>query len=689
MNGQSAAKAALARVSARARQLALAGVGAALLLGGSAIRAQALPPIDDFFRSAAIDSARLSPSGRYLAIVIGAKGARARLGVLDLDQPDQGAKVVARFDDADVTDVHWVDDQRLLFGASDSDAPVERRRPRGLMAVNRDGSELRALIKRKWTERISEGNTRIVTRLLEPDHYFHSIVHDGSGDIIVGQARWDNIGDFTSVVLRRLDTRTGVVRPLVKAPDSYASDWVVDAQGEARAALSESAGRSRLYWRASKDAEWTLLLDEPAAFGAAVQPQWVDADTLYVTAPTGPAGTRALFRFDVAARRIAAEPLFSIDGFDYSGGREHDGGRTVGIHYTADADGSHWFDADLQAAQREVDALLPGTVNRLTCTRCSGSPRLLVRSHADRQPPVFRIFDTKTRKLEMVGASRPWIDPKQMAEQDFVRIAARDGRSLPIYVTRPRGKSAQPRPAVVLVHGGPHVRGNSWGWNEDAQFLASRGYVVIEPEFRGGDGFGWAHLAAGFKQWGLAMQDDVTDATRWAIREAGVDPKRICIAGASYGGYATLMGLVREPDLYRCGINWVGVTDPGLMFSINHSDLPDDYKRYGMRTMLGDPEKDKERFAQTSPIAQAARITQPLLMAYGAVDRRVPIEHGTRFRDAVTRHNRDVEWVVYADEGHGWGSPDNTRDFWSRVEKFLARHIGPSAAVADAAAPAR
>jgi dipeptidyl aminopeptidase/acylaminoacyl peptidase len=203
--------------------------------------------------------------------------------------------------------------------------------------------------------------------------------------------------------------------------------------------------------------------------------------------------------------------------------------------------------------------------------------------------------------------------------------------------------------------------------------------VVIEPEFRGGDGFGLRHLEAGYKQWGLAMQDDVTDATRWAIKEAGVDPKRICIAGASYGGYAALMGLVREPELYRCGINWVGVTEPEYLFSLSWSDLPEDWKRHGLRTMLGDPQADKERFTATSPLQQAAKIRQPLLLAYGAADERVPLKHGTDFRDAVTRHNRDVEWVSYSDEGHGWGAMETRRDFWTRVEKFLARNIGDAA----------
>lgn len=657
--------------------------GALALWAGSAMAsAQAPTSIDDFFRVPAIDSADLSPSGRYLAIVIGAAGQRSGLAVLDLDQRDLAAKGVARFADADVTSVHWVDDQRLVFSASDSDAPVDRRRARGLWAANRDGGEMRQLIKRTWTETISEGNTRINKRLLEPDHFFVGVVPDGSGDIEVVRQRWDNVGDAQGQVVYRLDTRTAAIRPAGTPPDSFVSRWAMDAKGEPRAAVSRTGGRARVYWRKADDPSWTLLLDEPATLGASIEPLWVDGDTLYVNAPQGPDGTSALFRYDVAARKLDAEPLFRIDGFDYGGGREFDlgTGRTVGVHYEADAAGSVWFDAALKAAQADVDAQLPGRVNRLSCTRCLGVPRLLVRSHSDRQPPLFYVFDMTSRKLEGIGASRPWIDAKQMAEQDFVRIKARDGRSIPVYVTRPRGKSAGPRPAVVLVHGGPFVRGNVWGWNDEAQFLASRGYVVIEPEFRGSDGFGVAHLHAGFKQWGLAMQDDVTDATLWAAKDAGVDAKRICIAGASYGGYAALMGVVREPELYRCAINWVGVTDPGLMFSLAHSDLDEDWKRYGLRAILGDPAQDKERFAATSPVAQAARVTRPLLMAYGGADRRVPIDHGTRFRDAVTRHNKDVEWVVYGEEGHGWGDPKNVKDFWSRVEKFLARHLGASTA---------
>jgi dipeptidyl aminopeptidase/acylaminoacyl peptidase len=231
----------------------------------------------------------------------------------------------------------------------------------------------------------------------------------------------------------------------------------------------------------------------------------------------------------------------------------------------------------------------------------------------------------------------------------------------------------------VMVHGGPYVRGGSWGWSPGSQFLASRGYVVIEPEFRGSTGFGKKHYESGWKQWGLNMQNDIADVTRWAIAQGIADPKRICIAGASYGGYATVMGLVNDPDLYQCGINWVGVTDLELLHSGDSSftsDMGDAYQKYGFPILIGDPVKDAERFKATSGIHQAARIKQPMLLAYGALDQRVPFYHGKKFLDAVKPGNKDVEMVVYDDEGHGWFFMKNRVDFWSRVEKFLDRNIG-------------
>jgi dipeptidyl aminopeptidase/acylaminoacyl peptidase len=297
---------------------------------------------------------------------------------------------------------------------------------------------------------------------------------------------------------------------------------------------------------------------------------------------------------------------------------------------------------------------------------------------SDIQAPVYFLFDRETGKLALLGASRPWLSSTGMAgSQDFHRVRVRDGMEIPVYVTKPKGKG--PWPTVVMVHGGPFVRGVQWGFNPANQFLASRGYLVVEPEFRGSTGYGMKLFKAGWKQWGLAMQDDITDATKWAISQGLADPKRIAIAGASYGGYATMMGLLKEPDLYKAGINWVGVTDIELLYTIGWSDMMDPdgpWTRYGMPRMIGDPSKDAAQLTATSPLKQARRIKQPVFMAYGEEDVRVPLPHGTKMRDAlISSGNKNVEWVEYEKEGHGWGLEKNDVDFWTRFERFLARHV--------------
>jgi dipeptidyl aminopeptidase/acylaminoacyl peptidase len=304
---------------------------------------------------------------------------------------------------------------------------------------------------------------------------------------------------------------------------------------------------------------------------------------------------------------------------------------------------------------------------------------MLVQSYSDVVPLMYSVYNTKTGALSKVGSTRQSINPAQMGPQKAITYTSRDGLKITGLLTLPRAGVRKNLPMVVLVHGGPWPRGSTWGWNSMSQFLASRGYAVLEPEFRGVNGFGDKLFKAGLKQWGLGMQNDVADATRWAIAQGYADAKRICIAGASYGGYATLMGLVNDPDLYKCGVDWVGVTDINLMYNDDwtaRSDFSDDYKEFGMPFLVGDQVKDAAQLRATSPIAQAARIKQPLLLAYGGADDRVPVFHGRKFYDAVKAHNQNVEWIEYPEEGHGWRLPKNNYDFWTRVEKFLDKNIG-------------
>ena len=405
-------------------------------------------------------------------------------------------------------------------------------------------------------------------------------------------------------------------------------------------------------------------------------------DDVFVVAPDGTLfveaghqGTTAVFHFDPARGKLAETPLAAARGFDLHPRFIASDTQLLGLRYQIDAEVTQWLDPAMKALQATVYTRLPATANRLSVPARGDSPWVLVEAFADVQPRLTYLYNTTTRQLSRVGGSHPAIDPAQMGITDFVRDQATDGLEIPAYLTLPPGDAKKNLPLVVLVHGGPWVRGATWAWHPEVQFLASRGYAVLQPEFRGSTGFGRAHFEAGWKQWGQAMQTDLADGARWAIAQGIADPKRVCIAGASCGGYATLMGLARDAALFRCGVAWVGVTDLPMMFSVNWSDTTTEVKQYGMSRLLGDPVTDAAMLRAQSPLTQAARIRRPLLMAYGAWDVRVPLIHGEAFRDAVKPHNPQLEWVVYPEEGHGWEKPETRIDFWGRVERFLGRHL--------------
>jgi dipeptidyl aminopeptidase/acylaminoacyl peptidase len=371
-------------------------------------------------------------------------------------------------------------------------------------------------------------------------------------------------------------------------------------------------------------------------------------------------------------------------GFNFQGMVLADAdGAALGVRVVTDGESTVWFDPALKVLQEEADERFPGRINRISCRRC-GQPDMtaLVRSFSDRDPGQFWVYQAQPPDGEKtwrgVGRARDDIQPSEMARMDFHRIQARDGRDLPVWVT----KSADAKvalPAVVLVHGGPWVRGNAWGWHAQAQFLASRGYAVIEPEFRGSTGYGQAHFRAGFKQWGRAMQNDVADALKWAQAQ-GIASDKACIVGASYGGYSALMGLVNDPALYRCGVAAMAVTDLELLLNGSwwvDDDTSGEARKYRLPEMIGDPVKDAEMIAATSPVKQAARIKAPVLLAFGEDDRRVPLAHGKRMRDALREAGNEPVWVTYPGEGHGFGIVKNRVDFAERMAAFLATHLQP------------
>ncbi|MFN7571878.1 MAG: alpha/beta hydrolase family protein [Betaproteobacteria bacterium] len=649
------------------------------------VRAQLLPPAA-FFRNPAFASASLSPDGKLIAALV--PGASGRLVLAVFDPADfSKSRIVAALADADVGRLRWVSDRRLVFSAIDLASGGGEQDAPGLYAVDADGSDFRQLADRNWRGFVTGGRS-LSDRSLPWYTFFEGTTRSRTNDdIFVTQVPYDRLSarpgrEAPSTALFRLNTRAVRLTSL-SASSSGSVHWGFDANDQPRVMVVDKEGRTTIHYRDPDADKWREVAQAASVSGASFRVLALrDGSTAIVWARRGGGDTSALYLLDAARGVFDEQPLVSVRGFDFSGSILLDPGednRLLGMHFESDAPGTVWLHPGWREVQAAIDAALPGRANRLHIAARPQAPYVLVESASDTQPPVFYLYDSKERRLTQIAKSFPEIDPAQMARTRFVRFKARDGMEIPMYVTAPRGAEGKKLPTVVLVHGGPHLRGHHWTWEPESQFLASRGYLVLRPDFRGSTGYGFKHFQAGWKQWGLAMQDDLADAARWAIAEGIGDPQRICIAGASYGGYAAMMGLAKDGDLFRCGVNWVGVTDLELMFTANWTDVTESARRYSLAVTLGDPNQDARQLRETSPVNLTQQIRGPVLLAYGAADLRVPIEHGRKFRSKLAETNKDVEWVVYGDEGHGWVKLENRVDFWTRVEKFLDRNIGSGA----------
>lgn len=620
----------------------------------------AVVPPQPYFRHSDYGALQLSPSGRYLGALVPVEG-RLRLSVIDLDT--RTARVAAAVRGEDIRAFDWVSDNRLVFTVFDLQAGLGEQRGGGLFAIDRDGANLRILDPTAK----EKGWNRVYTAV-------HSIPRDGTDDIIV----LNNENDLRYPGIFRMDTRTGRKTSLVDSRPGDVIHWVVDRKHQVRAAItSENKGlASAVHWRAAPGENWVKLTE----FGHrdhGFHPVEFDGDGSLLVASNLDRDTFALQRYDAQARKpgevIAAHPRADLYGDLVFDPRKN---AIVGLRYDAERPGSAWLDDDWARLQQTIDAALPDRVNVISRPR-SGS-RALVYSHSDTDPGSYYLFDVDRRQLEFVAARRKGIDPKAMPAREPVRYTARDGLEIPGYLTLPKGRDAKNLPLVLYVHGGPWVRGGHWDWSAEAAWLAAKGYAVLEPDFRGSRGWGTKLFFAGWKQWGLAMQDDLVDGIDWLAKDGRVDPKRVCIMGASYGGYAVMMGLARDAGRFRCGINYVGVTDINLMFDVTWSDFArSDYIENSAKELIGDPDKDAAQFRATSPLEQAAKIKAPVLMAYGGGDRRVPLVHGEKMRSVLERQGTPVEWIVYPEEGHGFLTEAARFDFYERVGRFLDRHNPP------------
>lgn len=614
--------------------------------------------LDYFFKKPEYQAFQLSPNGKELAGLVPINN-RMNIAIIDLE--NMQARVVTGETRQDISGFMWATNERLLY-FMDKDGSESF----GIFAINADGSQFRMLVE-PLDMLMKQGQsvlryTTVVDRLEQDDENVLVISNDRNAS-------------YPDVY--KMDIMTGRKRIVQRNPGNIVG-WFTDWDGKVVAGGFQEglvSGWSIIDEQTGELKEVTRARYDEHSFG----PVGVKGDgthgwvSSYITPDGKPRDKAAIYEYNFDTLQMG-KLVYENDQVDLDS--------LVLNRKTRDMIGVAWMvgkpeyvytDERWSKIMLGINQALPDTVNVISSID-DAETRAVVVAQSDTQPASYYLYDFNARKLEFLADSRPWIKAEEMSELKPITFAARDGVTLHGYLTVPRGSAGKKLPLVVNPHGGPWAR-DGWGFNTEHQFLADRGYAIIQVNFRGSTGFGMDHYLKSRKQWGQTMQNDVTDAVQWAIDQGIADADRVCIYGASYGGYATMAGLTYTPELYKCGINYVGVTDLPLLFKTAPDAWGSGMEQ--MYEMVGHYKDEREFLEQWSPSQHADKIKAPVFMAYGRMDPRVNIEHAEVMEKALKQHNKPYELMVKKDEGHGFRKQENVYDFYGRVETFLAENLKP------------
>ena len=628
-----------------------------LLLAGLAGPVQAQVDLAPYLKRDPYGTIKISPTGEYYAATMPLEDQTA-LVVLRRSDKTVTARVGGKKHSA-IEDFAWVNDERVLVSMAERFGSQDEPRPTGeLYAVNADGKQSRLVYGRFGID--GTGPRQRAAFLIDT-------LDTDDRSVLVSSFL---VGADPQTRVEKVDVYSGRANTVAAAPVRRAR-FIADAAGEVRFAMGAGYDNiSKLYYRDGRAGDWRLINDE-AESGVSEWPLGFSADgrQAYLQREHRQ-GPDALVVYDVASGQ-RRELLRDATVDPYAIIREPKTGEPVGAHFMHAGFRSAFFDEASEAArrQRKLEKAFPGQAVVVTSATDDGT-LLVVQTFSDRSPGDFYLFDVAASTASLIFSRREWIDPARTAPTRAVELKARDGLVLHGYLTSPLDATGKTLPLVVMPHGGPYAVFDGWGFDDDAQLLAQAGYGVLRVNYRGSGNYGRAFMQAGAREWGGKMQDDLTDATRWAIAEKIADPGRICIFGASYGGYAALMAVAREPDLYQCAAGYVGVYDLELM----HKQGARDSK--SMRTWAEEWVGSRGSLASVSPTNLAASVKAPVLLAAGGEDQVAPIAHSRRMEKALREAGVPVETLYFDTEGHGFYTEPHRREFYTRLLDFLARHLG-------------
>lgn len=606
--------------------------------------AQKQIPLEDFFKNPEKSGYQISPDGKYFSYLAPYES-RMNIFVQKIGK-DKATRLTSETD-RDISGYYWANKDRILYLKDDGGDENF-----ALYGVDKNGKNLKPLTKMDGVR------TQIIDDLKDiPD------------EMIIGLNK-RNPQVFDPY---RLNINTGDMEMLAENPGNI-QGWMTDHEGKLRIALAIVDGvNTQILYRDTEEEEFTPTLT--TNFKESVSPSFFDFDNKYVYAVSNLGRDKsAVVLFDVKNGK-ELEVLYENDKYDVSG-IFYSRKRKVlsSASYVSWKRERHFFDDQTKQLFERLNKDL-GDYELGISGMNDDETMYIVRTYSDRSLGAYYLYDKEKDEITKIHEVSPWIDENKMASVFPIEYTARDGVVIPGYLTLPKGltmETAKNLPVVVNPHGGPWARDN-WGFNPEIQFLANRGFAVLQMNFRGSTGYGREFWEMSFKEWGLDMQTDITDGVNWLILEGIADKNNIGIYGASYGGYATLQGIVVNPTLYAAAVDYVGVSN---LFTFMQT-IPPYWKPMldMMYEMVGNPEELKAQFEATSPALNADKIMTPLFVAQGAKDPRVNIAESDQIVEALKNRGIEIEYMVKENEGHGFRNEENRFDFYRSMEKFLKGHL--------------
>lgn len=599
-----------------------------------------LIPVKTFFKTPDKLSYQLSPDGEYISYL---EPWNKRLNVIVQKIGSNKTQRITNATERDLAGFFWKGNKRIIY-IQDSKGDENFR----LYGIDKDGK-----------------NPKDLTPFPKTTVQVIDDLEDNENEMLIALNK-DNKEIFD---VYRINVHTGKMDLVEKNPGNI-TEWITDHNGKLRIAVTTDGVKTSILYRKNEKDKFKNVIT--TSFKDNLSPLFFTTDNKYVYASSNLGRDKnAIVKYDLENNKelelIYQNAEVDVNNLMYSKKRKV----ITGAVFTTWKRQYKFFDKEMKNLQETLQKKLPNYEVAIGSSN-KNEDKYLIRTYSDKSMGSYYFYNTKTKDFRKLSDISPWLNEKYMSEMKPIKYKSRDGLEINGYLTLPKGKLAKNLPVVVNPHGGPWAR-DRWGFNPEVQYLANRGYAVLQMNFRGSTGYGRKFWESSFKQWGKTMQNDITDGVDYLIKSGIANPKKIGIYGGSYGGYATLAGLTFTPDLYACGIDYVGVSN---LFTFMKS-IPPYWKP--MLEMLyeqvGNPEKDEELLKSASPVFHADKIKVPLFIAQGAKDPRVNKDESDQMVKALKDRGINVQYMVKENEGHGFHNEENRIEFYNEMQKFLSKHL--------------